>query len=204
MTIYGNGKGLEFIPAEQVQFIVGIPPWQTQDTSPRKEGWGDQSFLMKYRLFAANEDEGDYVLTLFAGLTVPNGSDNYTSHHCAFSPATAYGKGWGDFDIQGTIGTSIPDDGAVATGAGTPFLLNEVLQYRVARFLWPEVEANYSYYPNGKNEGLSQLFITPGLVIGIFPIWRRLGIMGGVGYQIAVTERPLFQHNLIFSARVPF
>jgi hypothetical protein len=113
---------------------------------------------MKYRLLAANEEEGNYVLTLFAGLTVPNGSENYSLLHYSFAPALAYGKGWGDFDIQGTIGTSIPDNGGgVATGAGTPFLLNEVFQYHVVKFLWPEVEANYSYYPNGKNEGLSQL-----------------------------------------------
>jgi hypothetical protein len=39
MTIYGSGKGLELIPAERVQFIIGIPAWQTQDTSrARKAG----------------------------------------------------------------------------------------------------------------------------------------------------------------------
>jgi hypothetical protein len=32
---------VEFIPAERVQFIVGLPAWQTQDTSPRKNGWAD-------------------------------------------------------------------------------------------------------------------------------------------------------------------
>jgi hypothetical protein len=204
MWIYGCSKGVEFIPAERVQFGVGLPPWQTQDTKPAKEGWGDQSFLMKYRLLSANEQEGNYVLTLFGGVTIPNGSDNYTTHHYVFAPTLAFGKGWGDFAIQGTLGTCIPDNGAVGTGLGTPVLANVALQYHVAKYLWPEVEANYTSWPNGKNEGLNQLFIMPGLALGKFPIWRRLGVTVAAGYQIAVTDRPLYHHNFIVSARLPF
>ena len=204
MTIYGSGKGLEFIPAERIQFIVGIPPYQSLNTSPAKEGWGDESFLIKYRLFAANEEEGNYVVTLFGGLTVPNGSDKYSTHHYVYSPTLALGKGWGDFDIQGTVGVNIPDNGASATGLGTPLLANATLQYHLDRFFWPEVEANFTYWPNGKNEDMNQLFITPGLALGRFPIWRRLGVMVAVGYQIAATDRPMYHRNFILSARLPF
>jgi hypothetical protein len=203
-TIYGSGKGLEFIPAERLQFIIGIPPWQTQNGNASKEGWGDQSFLMKYRLLSANESEGNYVLTLFGGLTVPNGSDNYSTHHYVFAPTLAFGKGWGDFDIQGTVGTSIPDNGAVATGLGTPVLATLVAQYRIAKYFWPAVEANYTYWPNGKNDGLNQLFITPELALGKFPIWRRVGVMVAGGCQIAVTDAPLSHRNWILSVRFPF
>lgn len=201
---YGSGKGIEFIPAERIQFIVGLPPYESENTSPAKNGWGDQSFLMKYRFAAANEDEGNYILTGFMGVTVPNGSADYSTKHFVYSPTLAGGKGWGDFDVQGTIGTSIPDNGGVSKGAGTPLLANCILQYQVAKLLWPEVEANYTYWPNGTHEGLNQLFITPGLVVGKFPLYGRLQCMFGAGCQVAVTDQPLYHRNVIFTARFPF
>jgi hypothetical protein len=204
LTTFGSGKGLEFIPTERIQFIIGLPSWQSENTTPRKDGWADESFLMKYRLLSANEAEGNYVLTLFAGLTAPTGSETFTTHHYTFSPTIAGGKGWGDFNVQSTLGLSVPDNGTAHGGLGTPILDNTVLQYRVAKVFWPEVEANYTYWPNGKNGGLNQLFITPGLVLGKFHIWERLGMMIGAGCQIAVTDRPLYHRNLIITARFAF
>lgn len=204
LTSYGSGKGLEFIPFSPVEFIVGIPPWQTLDTSPRKEGWGDESFLMKYRLWSGNEQNGNYIVTAFLGLTVPNGSANYTTHHFVYSPALAAGKGWGDFDVQTVLGVSVPDNDAGRQTLGTPLTLNVAAQYHFLKFLWPEVELNYTYWPSGTHDGLNQVFITPGLVVGRFPIWKRIGLTLGAGYQIAVTDQPLYHHNFIFTGRIPF
>ena len=78
---YGGGKGLELIPAEPIELILGVPAWESENTSPRKQGWADESFLLKYRLLSANEEEGDYILTAFMGLSVPTGSADYTTHH---------------------------------------------------------------------------------------------------------------------------
>ena len=160
-----------------------MPAWESEDTSPRKEGWADESFLLKYRLLSANEEEGDYILTAFMGLSVPTGSAAYSLNHYVFTPTVAFGKGWGDFDCQGTLGVSVPDDGSAPSGAGTPLLLNTAFQYRVMKKLWPEVEVNYTHWPNGKHEGLDQAFITPGLVIGKIPIAGRLGLTVGAGFQ---------------------
>ena len=206
LTSYGGGggKGVELIPFDPVEVIIGIPSWQTRDTSPPKDGWTDESFLIKYRLLSANEEEGNYILTAFMGLTVPNGSDNTTSHHFTYSPTIAFGKGWGDFDFQSTLGVSVPDNGGERTGAGTPVLFNTTLQYRVMKYFWPEVEANYTYWPNGEHEGRNQLFLTPGLVIGRIPIAGRLGLTVGVGAQFAVTDHPLYHRNIILTARLPF
>ena len=204
LTSYGGGKGLELIPAERIELIIGVPAWQTENTSPRKNGWADENFLVKYRLLSANEAEGDYILTAFMGLTVPNGSANFTSHHYSFTPTVALGKGWGDFDFQSTLGVSVPDNGSERTGAGTPLLFNTALQYRVLKYLWPEVEANYTYWPNGKREGRNQLFLTPGLVIGRIPIAGRVGLTIGAGCQVAVTDRPAYHRNIILSVRLPF
>src|SRR5208337_3040838 len=58
LTSYGGGggKGVELIPFDPVEVIIGIPSWQTRDTSPPKDGWTDESFLIKYRLLSANEE----------------------------------------------------------------------------------------------------------------------------------------------------
>jgi hypothetical protein len=199
----GGGKGLELIPFSPVEVIIGVPSWTTENV-PRKNGWSDESFLLKYRILSANEQNGDYILTAFMGLTVPNGSDNTTSHHFTYSPTIAFGKGWGDFDVQATLGGSVPDDGGVRTGAGTPVLLNTTFQYRVFKYFWPEVEANYTYWPNGKREGNNQLFLTPGLVIGRIPISGRVGLTIGAGVQVAVTDKPVYHRNIILTARLPF
>ncbi|MGA2247442.1 MAG: hypothetical protein ABSH48_20830 [Verrucomicrobiota bacterium] len=206
LTSFGGGKGLELIPAEPIEIIIGIPAWQTQFSSPQhKDGWTDESFLIKYRLLSANEQEGDYILTAFMGLSVPNGSDNTTGHHYLYTPTLAGGKGWGDFDIQSTLGVTIPDNGSVKTGSGTPIVSNTALQYHVMKYFWPEVEANFTYWPNGEHSELSQLYITPGLLIGRIHIAGRLGLTAGIGYQVAVTdEHPNYRNNLVLSLRLPF
>jgi len=115
------------------------------------------------------------------GLTVPNDSNPVSTHHFAYSPTIAFGKGFGDFNIQSTLGVSVPENGGSRVGAGTPILFNTAFQYRVLKYLWPEVETNYTYWPNGEHRDLSQLFITPGLVIGRIPIAGRVGLTVGAG-----------------------
>src|ERR1700722_8732672 len=44
---YGGGKGLELIPAERVEVIIGVPAWQTENDLKNKSGWTDQNFLIK-------------------------------------------------------------------------------------------------------------------------------------------------------------
>ena len=204
ITSYGGGKGLELIPAKPIEVIIGIPAYQVENTHPEKSGWTDQTFLLKYRILSANADNGDYILTAFFGLSVPNGSTAWTSHHFMYTPTIAFGKGWGRFDIQSTLGVTIPDNGAVKTGNGTPLAFNTALQYHIGKFFWPEVEFNYTYWPNGKHDDLSQLFVTPGLILGRFPIYERVGITIGAGCQVAVTDNALMHRNVILTGRIPF
>ncbi|MBU6402058.1 MAG: hypothetical protein KGS61_17205, partial [Verrucomicrobia bacterium] len=200
MTSYGGGKGLELIPAERIETIIGLPAWQTWNRPAGTDGWSDESFLVKYRLCAANEEKGNYIVSLFLGLTLPTGSDHNTANHVLMTPTLAAGKGWGNFDVQGTLSVGLPDNGASPKGLGTPLLSNTTFQYRILKVCWPEFEINYAYWPNGARVGFSQVFLTPGLVIGRLALWRRLGLTFGVGYQVAVTARPLYNHSVILSA----
>jgi len=204
LTSFGSGHGLEFIPAEHVQMIVGLPAWQTENTAPRKEGFADQTFLVKYRLRSANEENGNYIVTAMLRLAVPNGSSEYTTHHFVFTPTAAFGKGWGDFNIQSTLGVSVPDNEAGRSRLGTPVVLNTTAQYHLASVLWPELEVNYTYWPNGRHEGLNQVFITPGLALYKFHIWKRSDFVVAAGCQLAVTDHALYHRSFILSASFPF
>ena len=72
-----------------------------------------------------------------------------------------------------------------------------------AKVFWPEVEANYTYWPHGTHEGLNQLFITPGMVLGKFSIWERVGLMLGARCQVAVSDKPIYHRNIIVTGRIP-
>ena len=205
LNSYGGGKGLEFIPADNIEVILGVPAYQTRGTPQQGTGgFGDENLLFKYRILSANEEHGDYILTAFLGVTLPTGDDFNTGHHEVTTPTIAYGKGWGDFDVQSTLGISVPDNGAPRDGAGTPVMWNTAFQYRFFKFMSPELEFNYTYWPNGDREHLSQLYITPGIVLGKFDIHKRLGFTIGAGYQIAVTQNPVYNNNAILSVRFPF
>jgi Putative MetA-pathway of phenol degradation len=199
---FGGGKGLELIPTENTEVILGIPAWQVRNTPSGTDGFADETLLLKYRLLAANEEQGNYIVTLFAGFTLPTGSKHNTDDHAIFTPTIAFGKGWGDFDVQATLGASVPDN--AVGNLGTPILANAAFQYRLAKVFWPEVEVNYTYWPNGERQGIHQVYITTGLVIGRIPLWERLGVTVGAGFQIAVTERPVYHNASILSVRLPF
>jgi len=203
-TTFGCGKGLDIIPAEKFQITFGMLPWQIKHGATDIDGWADQSFAIKYRIMSANAQNGDYVLSTSLGVTVPNGSAKLTTHHYVITPCVGFGKGWGDFNIQSSAGVSVPENDAGRRSIGTPVAINLAGQYRVAKVFWPDVELNYSYYPNGPHEGLNQAFVTPGLLCGKFPVWKRLSCSAGVGYQVAVTEHPLYRRALLFTFRLPF
>ena len=58
-------------------------------------------------------------------------------NHFIYTPTIAFGKGWGDFDVQSTLGISVPDGSGEKT-FGTPLALNVAAQYRVAKYFWPD------------------------------------------------------------------
>ncbi|HXC34353.1 MAG TPA: hypothetical protein VNV43_00660 [Candidatus Acidoferrales bacterium] len=200
---YGTTKGVELIPFDPVELIIGIPDYETEN-HPHKWGWADETFLVKHRILSGNEENGDYILTAFMGLSVPSGSDDFSSHHFGFTPTIAGGKGWGNFDVQTTLGFSIPNNGFVRTGGGSSLAWNTALQYRVCKLFWPEVEANYTWYATGTREGLNQLMITSGIVIGRIPIAGRVGLTLGVGCQFPLTDEAVIHRNVILSGRIPF
>jgi hypothetical protein len=202
LDVLGGGKGLELIPASRVEVILGVPAYFIHKPEAVPDGFGDFSALVKYRLLAHNAADGNSILTLFFGASVPTGSRSNSASHAVFTPTIAAGKGWGKFDVQATLGAALPAEDI--TRAGSPFISNTAFQYRVFKRMWPEVEINTTWWPNGSNRGKDQVFLTPGIVFGKIRLRQGLGLTLGVGVQTAVTCFHTYNHNWIFSVRFPF
>lgn len=199
---YGFSKGLELIPSEKVEVILGLPPYIAHNQTAVKNGYGDVSFLLKYRVLSRNEQKGNYIVTFFFGASAPTGQFSNGARDAVITPTLAAGKGWGKFDVQCTLGASLPTGDTNIIGRS--ILWNTAFQYHLLHKLWPEVEMNSAFFIDGPRTGKKQIFLTPALVVGRIPLWRRLGLSIGIGVQIATTHFYTNNHNWILSVRFPF
>lgn len=199
---YGNGKGLEIVPTEHTEVLISAPPYLTHSSPQVRDGFGDIGFVFKYRVAAGDERQGNYIVTTFLSTTVPTGSYSNGATHATFAPTLGLGKGWENFDVQGTAGVILPT-GDLDT-LGTPVGLNVTAQYRILGKLWPEVEVNSTFWANGRNAGKKQVFLSPGLVVGRLHLWQRVSFAIGSGVQIAATSFHTYNHNWVVSVRFPF
>jgi hypothetical protein len=199
---FGASKGLELIPQENIETIIGVPGFLKRNIPRNTDGFADWPFLVKLRLISADEQHGNYIVTAFMGFSVPTGSNVNGNGHGEFTPTLAFGKGFGDFDIQSTVGVTFPAGGL--DRLGMPLAWNTTFQYRIAKYFWPEVETNYTWQSYGSDNGHNTLYLTPGLLIGRIPIHNRVGLTFGAGYQVAVTKYHNYNHNVVLTARIPF
>ncbi|HYL60628.1 MAG TPA: hypothetical protein VEU51_17315 [Candidatus Acidoferrales bacterium] len=200
---FGGSKGVELIPEGHTEIIIGIPGFLNRSKPHHTDGFADLPYLVKLRLLSSNEEHDNYIVTLFMGFTVPTGSSVNGNGHATFTPTLAAGKGFGDFDVQSTVGVTLPSGGL--DRLGMPVAWNTAFQYRVCRYFWPEFETNYTWQSYGERNGHNTLYLTPGIVIGRIPIpHSRLGVTVGTGDMIAVTHHPTFNNRWVLTGRIPF
>jgi hypothetical protein len=211
LTNFDAGKGLELIPSDSNEVLINLPPDEERRRRKPASGFGDWPVLtVKQRFVGADEAHGNYVVSGFLGVQAPIGSSAFSNHAWMITPTLAAGKGWGAFDIQVTVGAPIPL--AHEREIGTALVTNVALQQHLGRYLWPELEANATYWADGPRGGKTQVFLTPGLILGRFPLAGRSKIIIGVGYQFAVSPRltttpvltPTYQESWILTARTTF
>jgi len=202
MTVLDNGKGLELIPTRRTELLVNLPPYLVHENPATKDGWGDASFVMKYRFFARPEKEGSALLTGFLAGSIPTGEFKNGSISAVITPTLAGGKGWGWFDVQSTLGGALPVNRV--DKLGRTILSNTALQAKVLQRLWPQVEINSTSWEGGTKDGKKQTFITPGLIFGRFPIHKRIAFVTGAGFQIAATHYHQYDHAVVATIRLPF
>ncbi|WP_148294085.1 hypothetical protein [Azospirillum sp. B4] len=208
---YGGGKGLELIPTATTEVVLNIPPYQVRSTVKPAQGFGDDPVLLvKQRLLSANAEQGDYIVTAFLGFQAPTGIKAFTNDAWLVTPTLAAGKGFGRFDVQGTVGIAFPM--AHETTIGKAVATNLTLQYHVADYFWPELEVNDTYWSGGLRDGKNQVLLTPGIIFGRFPLGGHSKANFGFGYQFAVSPSlqrepaltPTLDHAWVFTGRVSF
>ena len=203
---------MDLIVSDSNEIQLALAPYEIRSMpgSPQVSGFGDWAFIkLEQRLASSPEDKDDYVLTTWLQIQAPVGIAAYTSGSWTFQPTLAFGKSWGSIDIQGTVAAVMPTTNVAKLGDQVQ--TNIALQYHVLPIFWPEVELNWTYYPNGQRAGLNQVFVTPGLTIGRFHLSDATTLTTGFGYQIAVAPpyrakplTPAYGNAVLFSSRVNF
>jgi hypothetical protein len=215
VTLYDGGSagvGLHLIPDYYNEVYIGTPTQEVRTNKQPASGLTDLPFfLLKTRLASANEQNGDYVVSAYIAGQAPVGIKPFTANAYYLTPTIAAGKGWGDFDIQATLGTPWPLSNLDKLGG--QLASSVTFQYHLLQYLWPEFSLNNTYWFDGPRRGLDQLLIGPDVFIGPFPIpGTKLAASLLVGYQFAVTPHPvilnpltpLYNHSWQIAARVFF
>jgi hypothetical protein len=202
---FDNSKGLNLVPWANTELVVNLPPY-IEHNSTAKDGFGDMSFLGKYRIAAGNAQQGSYTLSAWVLATIPTGSYKNGSANASVAPSLGAGKGFGNFDVQSSLGATLPTGNAAYKTAGRPIAWNTVAQYRIGKLFWPEIESNATFYKGGTNDGKTQEFITPGMIVGKCALHpsdprSRPGLAFGAGVQIATSEFHTYNHEVVLTAR---
>lgn len=184
---------------------VRPPFFGHSDKTP--DGFGDFSFSGKFRILSANEKHGNYLLSTYVTATLPTGSYKNGATNATITPAITGGKGFGKFDAMVTIGSALPTGNT--TTIGRTLTSNEVFQYHVQKYIWPELEINTTAWYGGSKDGKVQTFLTPGLMLGKYSFHAkdstsRTGLAAGVAFQTAATTYHTYNHSLVYTGRFLF
>jgi hypothetical protein len=204
---YGASRGLNLIPGFNSEFDFYYPPYIQHNTPKVKDGFGDVSFLYKYRFLSRNEKEGNYMLSAQVVATIPTGSHSNGSPDSSVSPTLLGGKGFGKLDVISCLGGTLPTEETNKVGRSIAW--NNTAQYHISKYVWPELESNSTWFFAGKNGGKMQNFITPGIVFSKFKLrpddaGSRIGVAFGAGMQIATSQFHTYNHELAFTTRFVF
>ncbi|AXC11248.1 hypothetical protein ACPOL_1910 [Acidisarcina polymorpha] len=204
---YGASRGLNLVPGLNSEIDFYYPPYLQHNTPKAKDGFGDVGFLYKYRFLSANEKQGNYMLSAQVTATIPTGSHSNGSTDASVSPSILGGKGLGRFDVISSLGGLLPTGDTKTLGRSIAW--NTTAQYRLGRYVWPELEANTTHFLGGKNDGKTQNFLTPGITFSKFKFHpqdthSRTGIAFGAGMQMATSHFHSYNHELVFTARLIF
>ena len=109
-----------------------------------------------------------------------------------------------NLDIQGTVGVAVPM--SHTDTQGHQIQTNYAIQYHVLDVLWPQVEVNWTDYPDGHRGGLNQVFLTIGLALCRLSLGDHMRFAFGGGYQIATAPSsyakpltPAVDHGWLFT-----
>jgi len=212
-TVLDGGKGLDLIVSDRTEIQIAMPPYDIRNTPTGQgvfSGFADWGFFrVKQQLASSPSSADDYLVSVLLQAQAPTGTPQLTSNAWTFLPTLAFGKGWGDFNVQASVTGVLPASN-VST-LGDQIQTNVAFQYRLMKVLWPELEVSWTYWIAGQRDGLNQVFLTPNLIVGRLPLADNLSLTVGFGYQFAVAPSyrpnpltPSYGNAWVFTTRINF
>jgi hypothetical protein len=201
-----GSKGLNLIPMANTELDMNLPPYMDHSSPKVANGFGDTTFLLKYRFLAGGAENGNYVASASLLGSIPTGSYKNGAADASVTPNLGFGKGFGRFDVQTVLGAGLPVKDTATLGRTVAW--NTAAQLHVARQFWPEVEVNSTYFVGGPNDGKNQTFVTPGMLVTqkLRPreARSRLAVCVGAGEQIATSKFHSYNHEIAITTRLLF
>ena len=201
---YGNGRGGGVIVARRVELDY-MPPSYIQHNSSAVDGLGDTSVLAKVRIASGNAERGNFAVAAILSHCFAIGAYKNGAATDSFGPAVAAGFAFRRFDVQSSLGGTMPT-GKIAE-QGRTIAWNALTQAHATPHLWFEVENNAMYYFSGSHDGKMQNFATP----AAFYVVRRKEwtpthafFIFDTGMQIATSGFHTYNHNLVSEMRILF
>jgi hypothetical protein len=202
---YGNWHTVNLLAGNRVQINLVAPPYIQNHSAAMKDGFGDASAEVKYRIASGNAAHGNFALTAMVAESWPTGSYQNGAPSAVYYPTIAAGRMWGRFDLQTTLGGALPTGKIGAQGR--QICWNSTGQVLAGRSLWLDVEDNATFNYGGSFDSRTENFLTP----AFFYVLRRkqwkpthpLFVVGG-GMQIATSAIHTSNHNLIPEMRILF
>lgn len=202
---WGNYHTVGLLFGNRVQLNLMAPPYIQNNSATLKDGFGDGMAEVKYRIASGNRDHSNYTLTAMLCASAPTGSYQNGAPTPVYFPMLAAGKAWGRFDVQTTLGGTMPTGKIAAQGRSIEW--NTTGQVLAGKKLWADIEDNATFNYGGPLDGATENFVTP----AVFYVVRRkewkpthpVFVFGG-GMQIATSRFHTYNHNLIPEMRILF
>lgn len=202
---YGNHHTMGLLVGDRIQVNMMAPPYIQNNSAGLKDGFGDTMVEAKYRIASGDATHGNYALTAMVCESLPTGSYRNGAQTAVYYPTVAMGRMWGRFDVQTTLGGTMPTGKIAAQGRQINW--NTTGRVQVGTRLWIDVEDNANFTFGGAFDRKVENFLTP----AAFYVFKRkewrakhpMFVIGG-GMQIATSGFHTYNHNLIPEMRVLF
>ncbi len=204
-VVYGNNHGFCLMAARRFQFELDPPSFFRNHSATQKDGFGNTNVQAKWRIASGNAEHGNFAVSAIVSRNFTPGAYESGGYTGSYGPRIAAGKAFGRFNIQSTLGGSLPTGQTALQGRAIDW--NATAQVHPNAHLFLDIENNATYILGSSSDGKMQNFLTPA---GFYSLRQKrwnpehaVVVLGG-GMQIATSSFHFYNHNLIAEARILF
>ena len=170
-----------------------------------KDGFGNASTQVKYRIASGNAEHGNYAITAILYRSFTTGSSQNGMLTGAYFPKLAVRKAFGHFNVQSVANGVLPTGKTALQGGAIEW--NVTGQVHATSHLWLDVENNAMFSYGGPFDGKTQNFVTPAAIYMVRrKEWQPTHplLVLATGMQIATSGFHCYNHNLVTELRILF